>query len=146
MAAQARTASTTRAMSPSVIAEPDGRQRPRAKRSSATAPPVAALSRTLTRSLDNVPKKHRGKWAECLDVAADAQRDAGEGQRLRGDALVMVLPRLVLAPAVQRRQGQGHRLHQDHRRQGPQPALPLRRHGDLRRLQQGPLEPRHRAH
>ena len=46
-----------------------------------------------------MPKKHRGKWAECLDVAADAQRDAGEGQRLRGDALVMVLPRLVLAPA-----------------------------------------------
>ena len=60
---------------------------------------VIDLSRTLTRSLDNVPKKHRGKWAECLGVAADAQLDADESQRLRGDALVMVLPRLVLAPA-----------------------------------------------
>ena len=34
------------------------------------------LSRTLTRSLDNVPKKHRAKWARCVDVAADALRDA----------------------------------------------------------------------
>ena len=41
------------------------------------------LSRTLTRSLDNVPKKHRGKWARCVEVAADALRDADEGQRLR---------------------------------------------------------------
>ena len=56
------------------------------------------LSRTLTRSLDNVPKKHRGKWARCVEVAADALRDADEGQRLRGDALVLVLPRLLLAP------------------------------------------------
>ena len=33
-----------------------------------------------------------------MEVAADALRDADEGQRLRGDALVLVLPRLLLAP------------------------------------------------
>ena len=53
----------------------------------------------MTRSLDNVPKKCRARWGKCLEVAADALLDADENQRLRGDALVLVLTRLVLAPA-----------------------------------------------
>ena len=58
------------------------------------------LARTVKTTLRNVPQRCREVWSRCADVAARAQRDADEDERIRGDVLFLILPRLLLTPVV----------------------------------------------
>ena len=56
------------------------------------------LSHLVTRTMPNVPKGARELFGDCLALIAEVMLDADDEQRLRADALTIMLPRLLLFP------------------------------------------------